>query len=306
MELVRDLENRIKPVMQLRQKNGISYLTFPKLDDCKNIRHLFTTREGGVSTGQFRSMNFSVSLGDARENVLENYRRIAELLQCDVEDITGTVQTHTTNIRRVEESDRGKVACIPPDYGDVDGLVTNVPGIALAAFTADCVPIFFVDPVKNAIGLAHSGWRGTVANMAGKMVRRMEEEFGTKKEDLICAIGPSICRDCYEVDEAVAKPFREMLGDINVELQAIEKASDYPVLSQNGKYRAVLEEGRAEGKYQLDLWLANLILLVRAGVLPEKIDVTDLCTADNKEVLFSHRASMGKRGNLGAFLMLKS
>ncbi|MBO4748914.1 MAG: peptidoglycan editing factor PgeF [Lachnospiraceae bacterium] len=304
MDLVRDPRKNEQPVMQVRCKNGISYLTFPKLDACEIVRHLFTTREGGMSTGQFRSMNFSVSLGDDRENVLENYRRVAGLLGCDASDVTGTVQTHTTNIRRVEECDRGKVAVKAPDYGDVDGLVTNVPGIALAAFTADCVPIFFVDPVRKAIGLAHSGWRGTVSNMAGKMVKRMEEEFGTKKEDLICAIGPSICRNCYEVDETVAAPFRELLGDITGELMAIDAANAYPV-RENGRFRKVLEDGKAEGKYQLDLWLANLILLVRAGVLPERVDVTDLCTADNKEVLFSHRASQGKRGNLGAFLMLK-
>lgn len=301
MEFIYD--KREKRVLALREENGIPYLTFPKLDACGIVTHLFTTREGGVSTGQFRSMNFSVRLGDAKENVLENYRRIAGILQCDVSDITGTVQTHTTNIRRVTEEDRGKVVCKEPDYDNVDGLVTNIPGIALAAFTADCVPIYFVDPLKKAIGLAHSGWRGTAANMAGKMVKRMEAEFGTKPSDLICAIGPSICQKCYEVDETVAIAFRELLGEVTTELLAIYRSGSYPV-KENGGFRKVLEDGKSAGKYQLDLWLANLILLVRAGVLPERVDVTDLCTAENKEVLFSHRASQGKRGNMGAFLKL--
>ncbi|MBR6478433.1 MAG: peptidoglycan editing factor PgeF [Lachnospiraceae bacterium] len=273
-----------REVLRIREKDGIPYLTFPILDGCDLVEHLYTTRLGGVSEGQFWSMNFSISLGDDPSNVMENYRRIAKVLGSSIEDVTGTVQTHTTNIRRVTRQDRGKVACVPADYGDVDGLVTNEKGIVLAAFTADCVPIYYVDPVRECIGLAHSGWRGTVADMAGKMVRRMQEEFGTDPKDLLAAIGPSICKKCYEVDETVAKAFREQLG---------EPAERY------------LEEGRAPGKYQLDLWTANKIFLERAGVPEERIQVTDLCTAENPGLLFSHRASHGKRGNMGAFLKLK-
>lgn len=302
LEFVR--EQRVKPVMSQNLKNGIPYLTFPKLEACEAVEHLFTTREGGVSEGQFRSMNFSVSLGDKRENVFENYKRIASLFGTVPENVVGTVQTHTTNILRVSGKDAGKVACVPPDYGDVDGLITNERGLILAVFVADCVPIFFVDPVKKAIGLAHSGWRGTVANMAGKMVATMQREFGTKPSDLIVAIGPSICQKCYEVDETVAAAFREALGEASKERLEIQKAGNYPMEGKNG-LRSILEPGKEPGKYQLDLWLANLIWLLRAGVAPTQVDVTDLCTAENPELLFSHRASHGKRGNLGAFLKLK-
>ncbi|MCR5458882.1 MAG: peptidoglycan editing factor PgeF [Acetatifactor sp.] len=302
LEFVRD--HRIKPVMMQNVRNGISYLTFPKIEACEAVEHLFTTREGGVSDGQFRSMNFSVNLGDKRENVLKNYKRIASIFGAGPENVVGTVQTHTTNILRVSGKDAGKVACVPPDYGDVDGLITNERGLILAAFVADCVPIFFVDPVNKAIGLAHSGWRGTVANMAGKMVAAMQREFGTEPSDLIVAIGPSICQKCYEVDETVAAAFREAFGESHEERLEIQKAGSYPMEGKNG-LRRILEPGKEPGKYQLDLWLANLVWLLRAGVAPSQIDVTDLCTAENPELLFSHRASQGRRGNLGAFLKLK-
>ena len=298
----RDLRN--EPVLQCRTfEEQIPYLTFPKLEACEKVDHLFTTRLGGVSEGQFYSMNFSVKLGDSKENVQENYRRISRILKGKAEDITGTVQTHTTNIRRVTSADRGKVACIPADYDNVDGLVTNEKGLILAAYTADCVPIFFVDPKREAVGLAHSGWRGTVHDMAGKMVRKMTEEFGTDPKDLIVAIGPSICRKCYEVDEEVANEFRKALGDAENERELIARSGAYPM--ENGDtVRTYWEHGREKGKYQLDLWLSNLIFLVRAGVQPGNVDVTDLCTAENAELLFSHRASAGKRGNMGAFLKL--
>ncbi|MBP5281223.1 MAG: peptidoglycan editing factor PgeF [Lachnospiraceae bacterium] len=297
-------KKRDAEVLRVNMKNDVPYLTFPQLDACEKIAHLYTTRLGGVSEGQFRSMNFSIHLGDSPENVRENYSRIAKILGSELKDITGTVQTHTTNIRRVTEEDRGKVAYIPADYGDVDGLVTNVKGIVLAAFTADCVPIYFVDPVRECIGLAHSGWRGTVNDMAGNMVRRMQAEFGTDPKDLIVAIGPSICQDCYEVGDEVAQAALNAVGEAEELRELIGKANP-GYMYQQGKLRHYLEPGLETGKYQLDLWLVNMIFLVKAGVLPERIDVTDLCTAENKELLFSHRASHGKRGNMGAFLKLK-
>ena len=298
----RDL--RKEKVICVCRKGRLPCLTFPKLSACDKIDHLFTTREGGVSSGQFRSLNFSVNLGDDPKNVEENYRRVAAALNGEIRDVTGTVQTHTTNVRRVTERDRGKVAFYPADYHDVDGLVTNVKGIILAAFTADCVPIFYVDPVKEAIGLAHSGWRGTVNNMAGKMVETMRAEFGSQPEDLIVAIGPSICQKCYEVDETVADAFRKALGEAEGERRRIKDELDYSMIGRNG-LRDYLEPGRETGKYQLDLWMANLIFLLRSGVLSEHVDVTDVCTAENSQLLFSHRASHGKRGNLGSFLKLK-
>lgn len=224
-------------------------------------------------------MNLSFSRGDREADVLENYRRIAGVLGCSMEDMTASHQTHTTNIRHITPQDRGKGIVREQDYEDVDGLITQEPGIALVTSYADCVPLYFVDPVRRAIGLAHSGWRGTAARMGACMVRAMERNFHTKAEDLYAAVGPSICRDCYEVSQEVAEQFTE-LGE------------------------KVVLPGREPGKYQLDLWLANQRILEQTGIPKKQIAITDLCTCHNSSYLFSHRASGGKRGNLGAFLML--
>ena len=266
----------------VRNEDGtdLEYLTFPLLEKTGAVRHLFSTRIGGVSEGEYASMNFSIARGDREEAVLENYKRIAGILGCDINDMVASHQTHTTNIRKVTGADRGKGISRERDYENVDGLMTDEPGIVLVTYYADCVPLYFVDPVHRAIGLAHSGWRGTAERMGECMVRAMQDAFGSRPEELYAAIGPSICRDCYEVSEDVALRFADM-GE------------------------AVLLPGKAPGKYQLDLWLANERILEQAGIPGKQIAVTDRCTCHNSEFLFSHRASGGKRGNLGAFLMLK-
>lgn len=267
--------------IQQRQKGELEYLVFPKLEETGVVEHLFTTRTGGVSNGIYSTMNLSFSRGDDLECVRENYRRIGEVLGTDPEHMVASKQTHTTNIHLVTKADAGNGITRPSVYDDIDGLATDIPGIALVTFYADCVPLYFVDPVHRAIGLAHSGWRGTVAGMGACMVRYMQEHFNSRPEELVAAIGPSICVDCYEVSEEVAEQFRE------------------------GFPEDVLQPGKAPGKYQLDLWKANQSILLRAGIQPEHMAVTNACTCHNPEYLFSHRASHGQRGNLAAFLMLK-
>ena len=259
----------------------LEYLTFPLLERTGIVKHLFTTRLGGVSRGECATMNFSVDRDENQENVLENYRRIAGVLDCRVEDMVASHQTHTTNIRRMTSADKGKGILRPRDYADVDGMVTDEPGLVLNTFYADCVPLYFVDPVHRAVGLAHSGWRGTAGRMGARMVEAMGERFGSRPEEIYAAVGPSICRDCYEVSGDVAEQFIRMLG------------------------KAVAIPGREPGKYQLDLWLANELILRQAGLLPTHIAVTDICTCHNSGYLFSHRASGGRRGSLAAFLALK-
>lgn len=257
----------------------LEVLTFPILEEIGMVKHLFTTRTGGVSRGEYASMNLSFTRGDDPSHVAENYRRIGRVLGCSPEDMVASHQTHTTNIRKVTEADRGKGITRPRDYEDIDGLITNVPGIMLVTYFADCVPLFFVDAVHRAVGLAHSGWRGTAAGMGIHMVKEMEKAYGTRPEDIRAAIGPSICSGCYEVSEDVAEQFK--------------------------RFQGVLIPGRAQGKYQLDLWEANRRNLLQAGVKSGNIVVTDICTCCNAEYLFSHRATGGRRGNLGAFLGLK-
>lgn len=283
-----NLNRKQNPLQVKQNQNGtVEYLTFPLLEETGLVRHLFSTRLGGVSEGIFSSMNLSYSRGDKKEAVDENYRVIAQMLGCEISDIVCSDQTHTTNIRKVEKTDGGKGVLFPKDYADIDGLITNVEGIVLATFYADCVPLFFIDTRNRAVGLSHSGWRGTVGRIGARTLEAMYAAYGTKPEDVTAAIGPSICKDCYEISEDVAEAF----------LQEFHKP---------GQGKEILFpslKGEA-GKYQLDLWRANQIVLEEAGVASSRIQVTDLCTCCNPDYLFSHRASQGKRGNLGAFLGL--
>ena len=205
-------------------------------------------------------------------------------LEMDSSNLVFSDQTHTTNVRVVTARDRGKGFTKKRDYSDIDGLVTNVPGLVLATFYADCVPLFLVDPVHHVIGLSHSGWKGTVGKIGKRTVEVMGEEYGTRPEDLRVAIGPSICQDCYEVSEDVIEQFQESFAE---EL--------WPELFYK----------KENGKYQLNLWQANELIFREAGLKEEQIAITDVCTCCNPKALFSHRASKGQRGNLGAFLMLK-
>ena len=281
MEFIRKNESN---TLKVNQYKDIIYLTFPLLEKTGLVRHLFSTRMGGVSRGIYSSMNLSFSRGDNKENVDENFRRIAQVLDSTPEHIVCSRQTHTTNVRKVTEKDLGKGVVRETDYDDVDGLITNVPGIILATFYADCVPLYFVDVKNKAIGLSHSGWRGTVNRMGQATLQAMKRAYGTEPSDVMAAIGPSICQDCYEVGEEVADAFRKSFPN---------------------EWEYLIRKGKEEGKYQLDLQETNRRILLAAGVLPENIAVTDICTCCNSELLFSHRGSNGKRGNLGAFLELR-
>lgn len=269
---------------RLVERAGVPFLQFPLLEETGIVTHGFSTRLGGVSTGVCSTMNVSFTRGDKEEAVRENYRRLGAAMGFDCADLVCSDQTHTTNIRTVTEDDRGKGFTRPRDYTEIDGLVTHVPGLMLATFYADCVPLYFVDPVKKAIGLSHSGWRGTVGKIGKKTVERMREEYGSDPVDIRAAIGPSICQACYEVSGDVIEAFQQAFSE--------EHWPDLYYAKENGRY-------------QLNLWKANELIFREAGILPEHIAVTDLCTCCNPGLLFSHRASHGKRGNLGAFLMLR-
>ena len=134
------------------------------------------------------------------------------------------------------------------------------------------------------MGLSHSGWRGTVQKIGNVTIRKMTEEYGCDPGDILAAVGPSICQECYEVSEDV--------------IEHVKDAFDR-------KYWDILFYGKTDGKYQLNLWEANRIVFLESGIQPAHISMPNLCTCCNPELLFSHRASHGKRGNLGAFLGLK-
>lgn len=260
------------------------YLEYPLFQETGIVTSAFSTRLGGVSEGYYSSLNLSFDRGDDPARVLENFKRIGASMGVAVEDMVLSKQTHTTNVRVVTEEDKGKGVMRERNYTDVDGMITNVPGICLVTSYADCVPLYFVDPVKKAIGLSHSGWRGTVGKIGKNTVQLMQENFGSKPEDLLAAVGPSVCMDCYEVSEDVIEQFKE----------ASEK-----------KYWEDLFYKKENGKYQLNLWKANELIFLESGILPEHMAITNVCTHCNSKILYSHRTMGNNRGNLCAFLALK-
>lgn len=268
----------------LKKKDGVVYLSYSALADIPWLVDGFSTRIGGVSDGIWSSMNLNFNAGDDPERVVENFYRFGNAIGVKPEKMVYSHQTHTTNVRVVDEGNLGMGILRERDYRDIDGIVTNVPGVCLVTSYADCVPLYFVDPVHRAIGLSHSGWRGTVGNIAARTIERMTEAYGTKPGDLIACIGPSICQDCYEVSEDVALQFEDAYAPTEHE-QILKKKED--------------------GKYLLNLWNACRLNLLHAGVLEERIFMPDVCTCCNPDILFSHRASKGKRGGLCAFLGIR-
>lgn len=270
--------------MQIKENKGVTWLTYPAFEQFKDIVHGFSTRLGGVSKGIYASMNLSFTRGDEDAAVRENYRRFAAALGFSEKDIVTSDQTHTANVRIVTDEDRGNGITKPRPYTDVDGMITNVRGLVLATFYTDCVPLYFIDPVHHAIGLSHSGWRGTVSKIGAVTVKKMQETYGTDPKDVYAAIGPSICQDCYEVSEDVIQEFQNSFAP---------------------EHWKTLFYKKENGKYQLNLWEANKIIFMETGITENHISMPGICTCCNPEFLFSHRASHGKRGNLGAFLGLK-
>lgn len=267
-----------KYIFDEKEKNGVPFLSYPIIENTGIVNHGFSTRLGGVSKGHCATMNISTTRGDDPEAIKENKRRIAEAIGVEVDSMTFTHQTHTTNVAVVKSEDKGK------RFMETDGMITNVPGICLVTFYADCVPLYFVDPVKKAIGMSHSGWRGTVGKIGKVTVEKMMETYGSDPADMIAAIGPSICQDCYEVSEDVIMEFKNNFSE--------ELWDELFYKKENGKY-------------QLNLWKANEAVFLEAGIRKDNIAVTNVCTHCNPDILFSHRTTGGNRGNLSAFLALK-
>lgn len=267
---------------RVHESEGVVYLTFRNLEQA-GVLHGFSTRLGGVSQGDLSTMNLSFRRGDDPEAVMENHRRFAQAIGYDERKLVFSDQVHTTKIYKVTEADCGKGITRELDIIGIDGLVTNRPGIPLITFFADCVPLFFYDPVGKVVALAHSGWRGTVARIGKVMLDYMKQEYHTQAKDVLCAIGPSICQDCYEISGDVAEEFQKEFTEV--------------------QYKDFMRSV-GSGKYHLDLWKVNQYILLEAGIRKEHLETTDICTCCNPDLLFSHRASHGKRGNLGAVIML--
>ncbi len=275
-----------RPELGTTSSASLPFFTFPHMEKESWLVHGFFTRQGGVSPGFYGSLNVGWKCGDDPANVQKNLSRIGAAFGVEGNQMILTDQTHTNNVLRVGQREAGQGVVHPRSYQDVDGILTDEPGLLLVAHAADCTPLFFADPVKRAVGVAHSGWKGTVARIGGVMVEAMAKEFGSRPEDLLCGIAPSICQDCYEVGEDVARPFRQAFPGHQEEILSKKPENPNPE------------------KSYLSLWTACRIGLEEAGVRPEHIITTDVCTCCNPQLLFSHRASQGKRGLLGAAIMI--
>lgn len=271
--------------MELEVRQGVGVLRFSAWQGLDLVAHAFSTRLGGVSGREFAAMNLGFGRGDPDENVAENYRRFCGAAGFDPEGLVCGCQVHKTVIRRVDEAHRGLGIWRANDCDNADGLCTNVPGVTLVVYAADCVPVYFVDPDNKAIGLAHAGWRGAADGMPQVMAERMREEFGSRPERLLAAIGPSICKECFEVDEPVARIF--------LALPDAEQFVSGPVTDPAG-----------QEKYHVDLWECCRRSLLQAGLLPEHITVGGVCTMEESSLLFSHRKTRGQRGSNAAMLAL--
>lgn len=270
-------------------RNETPYISFPILEQFDFIRHGSSTKLGGVSEGIYKSMNLGFNRGDLEERVFENYRLFCESIGSKDEDLIFTDQVHKDIVRVASSQDKGMGIHRKRSYCEVDGHITKEEGVPLVIFFADCVPIFFVDPVVKAIGATHSGWRGTVLKIGAKTVNQMKEKFLSKAEDIVAVIGPSICKQCYEINEDVANEFMS-----NFKIDQWER-----FLEKKPK-----QEGM-EQKYQLDLWEANRLILLESGLREENIVVSELCTMCRSNLFFSHRATRGQRGSMVGMIEIK-
>lgn len=241
------------------------------------VPHCFTTRLGGVSEGSFSSMNIGTSRGDSREKVLKNYEILGSALGFDSRNLVLSRQVHQDRVYVVREQDRG-AGLFTEHLPDCDAIITNVKGLALTIFTADCTPILFYDPVTGAVGGAHAGWRGTALSIAAKTVQAMEENYGSRPEDIRAAIGPNIGPCHFETNADVPQAMRAAFG-----------AEADPWIRQKGS------------KYYLDLKQINAMILRKAGV--RHIEISDACTVCQNDLFWSHRITGNDRGSQGAIIV---
>lgn len=268
----------------IKHINGnIVYFTFEKFDNTGIVSHCFSTRKGGVSTGVFKSMNLHFR-EDNIENVIENYKIICSAIDVDYRNVVFSKQIHNDTIYTVLEKDRGKGLLVESDISDADGLITNKKGIVLTTFYADCVPLYFLDPVKRVIAMAHSGWRGTVKKIGVKAVYKMEKDYDCKRKNILVGIGPSIKKCCFEVDYPVVEEF---LNNMNYSKEFIFK------------------DNEKEGKYKIDLQRIIEKALISVGISAENIENAGICTRCNPDLFFSHRYMGNERGSLAGLIALK-
>lgn len=277
-------------MMRQHHVNGVVYLSFPDIDVIPNVYNAFSTRTGGISKGDFSDMNLSFGRGDEDDNVIFNYEKFCAAINISPNTLVFASQTHSSNILEVTKADCGKGIYCRKNWDEIDGLITADPDVTLVATFADCLPLLFVDQKKGIVAVAHAGWKGTVLQIAPKMVFKMRNKFFCDPEDIIIGIGPSIGQCCFEVDENTAEEFKALPD--SVISGCINKRQD---ISDPSLF-----------KYDINLQEINKNELIQAGIPENNIKFADICTKCNKDLFFSHRATNGKRGGMAAIIGMRS
>ena len=265
--------------MNLVKKGKLEYYQFEKL---KDLRHCFSTRLGGVSEGCYSTLNLGFRK-DEITNVIENYRIICNAIGCDYRSTVWTRQVHEDKILDVTKEDCGKGLLKPRQIEGYDGIITNCPDVTLVGFSADCVLLYFYDPVKKVIAISHSGWRGTIKSIGAKTVKKMTDDYGCNKEDIICCISPAIAKCHFQVDDMVVNAFRD----------EFDWVGDY-----------IETDKLNEGKYYMDLHGINEQILINAGIKKTNIENSRICTMCSPDKFYSHRLTGDERGSMAGFLSL--
>lgn len=271
----------IKEKFIITERKDIWLGSFPRLTEA-GFTNACSLRLNGASMLVPGTFNLALHVGDDKAMVLANRKRFAEALGVRAESLTTCTQVHGRKVAVVTEELVGAGAS---DYSqaiqDTDALITDLANVPLLIFCADCVPLLFADPVRGVAGVAHAGWKGTVAAVAMATVKAMQEHFNCCPENIVAAIAPSIGSCCYEVDDAV-----------------FDEASSWQRYFQNvpGK----------KGKYLFDMWGCNYEQLIASGLLPENIIRSDVCTAHNNQLFCSYRAENGITGRMGICIFRQS
>lgn len=261
---------------------GVPLLTVSAFSETGLVKHGFTSRFGGTSQPPYDTLNMGFTVKDAPARVLENRRRVAQALDFPLKDLVALKQVHQDHVAVVAADHKGRGALTyETALEDTDALITAEPGVPISTYHADCVPVFLLDPVTPAVGLAHAGWKGTALKIAAKTVIKMNQCFGTRIEDCLVAIGPSIGPCCYEVDAKVKDVFEREFVNSDVFFRAT-----------------------GNNKWHLDLWAANVHALEKIGVPGKNILVSSMCTGCQNDMFYSHRKENGVTGRMAALIML--
>lgn len=260
---------------------GVVFHTADAFSSAGGIAHGFATRLGGVSKPPFDQLNLGMTRRDDPQAVLENYRRFCAALGTDVDHLVMTHQVHQDTILETKPEHVLEALLEPIGY-DTDGLMTNIPGLCLTIYYADCIPVLLYDPAKKAIAAVHSGWRGTSLGIAPQAVQKLAARYGSDPRDILVAIGPGIGPCCFETHDDVPTAMAERLG---------EGVQPFCTPLPNGKFSVDLK-----GILRWEL--------TQAGVPDENIDTLPLCTACHPELYWSHRKMGDRRGNHAAMIQL--